>query len=137
MADISSEASGLLCNDAQVKFMYRSEGMLIMGELMKKRVRTLPAGLSVGVAALAAAVLAATPAAAAQHGLKWNVDKSMAYCKTLDNGTTLGAMKRAQCENATLTKETIIVNEAVTSAKSADQLAAEAASRGEWPGPGH
>ncbi|MGI5401578.1 hypothetical protein ACQEVG_19475 [Streptomyces sp. CA-135486] len=96
---------------------------------MKKTARTLSIGASVGVAALAAVLVTTTPAAAAAS-VRWHVNKSMAYCKTLDNGTTLGKMKRAQCESETLSLQAMLVNESI--ARQTEILRTL-----NWPGPGH
>lgn len=100
---------------------------------MRKQVRILSGGISVGVAALAAAALAATPAVAALQSLSWHVNKSNAYCETLDNGTDLGRMRAAQCRSSVLALQVYTTNTAIQQAKSTAEVAASL----DWPGPGH
>ncbi|WP_328670077.1 hypothetical protein [Streptomyces sp. NBC_00328] len=100
---------------------------------MVKRVRTLSAGLSVGVAALAATVLATTPAAAALHSLSWHVSKSQTYCNSLPQHTGVQQMKKAACDSQVITLHQMAVSQAISRGMSEAAVAAGM----NWPGPGH
>lgn len=100
---------------------------------MKKRIRTLSAGISVGVTALTAVVLATTPAAAALKSLSWHTNKSLAYCSSLPHRTTLEQMRQAQCKSEVMALQQIVINEAISRHKSQNEIAAGK----DWPGPGH
>jgi hypothetical protein len=95
---------------------------------MKRTARTLSIGAAAGLAALTATLMTASPASAG--GLGYHYNKSMKYCKTLDNGTTVGAMKRAQCENATLAHQVLVINAAISRQSAVIHQI-------NWPGPGH
>lgn len=100
---------------------------------LKKRVRALTAGLTVGVAALAAATLTATPAAAALKSLNWHINKSEEYCGSLPDRTTIQRMKKAECESQVLAKTQIAMSQAIARGVSTAEVAAGM----NWPGPGH
>lgn len=100
---------------------------------MKKRARTLSAGLSVGVAALAAAVLTTTPAAAALQSLSWHVNKSLAYCSSLPHRTSVEQMKQAACNSEVINLEALVASEAIARGVATAEIAAGK----NWPGPGH
>ncbi|MFE7765820.1 hypothetical protein [Streptomyces sp. NPDC057438] len=100
---------------------------------MKKHVRTLSAGLSMGVTILAATVSATTPAAAAPKSLNWHVEKSEAYCRSLPDRTPVQQMKKAECNSLVLITTSIVMNEAISKGVSTAKIAA----RKNWPGPGH
>lgn len=86
-----------------------------------------------GVAALAATVLAATPAAAALHSLGWHVNKSVAYCDSLPQRTTVEQMKKASCDSQVITLQQLVVSQAISQGMSQASVAAGK----NWPGPGH
>ncbi|MFG2950953.1 hypothetical protein [Streptomyces adustus] len=98
---------------------------------MKRRVRTVSAGLSVGIAALAAMSLVATPAEAAARSLKSQMQKSQKYCDSLPHRTSVDYMKKAQCDAAVLAAQQWVVAQTTSGAMSETQ----AVQRASWPGP--